>query len=70
MGMNPEQKARQEIDQLLEKAGWKVQDYRELNLGTSLEVAIREFPVKSCSINLLGKYPSNPVRIQLHVTCN
>ncbi len=45
--MKPEEKARQEIDQLLEKAGWKVQDYRELNLGASLGVAVREFPLKS-----------------------
>jgi len=34
--MRPEEKARQLIDQLLEKAGWEVQDYRELNLGASL----------------------------------
>ena len=47
--MKPEEKARQEIDQLLEKAGWKVQDYRELNLGASLGVAVREFPLKSGS---------------------
>jgi len=29
--MEPEQKARKNIDQLLEAAGWKVQAYRELN---------------------------------------
>jgi len=45
--MKPEEKARQNIDQLLEQAGWKVQDYRELNLGASLGVAVREFPLKS-----------------------
>lgn len=42
--MKPEEKARQRIDQLLEAAGWKVQDRRELNLGASLGVAVREFP--------------------------
>lgn len=41
--MKPEEKARQQIDLLLEQAGWKVQDYRELNLGASLGVAVREF---------------------------
>ena len=51
--MKPEEKARQEIDQLLEKAGWKVQDYRELNLGASLGVAVREFPLKSGSADYL-----------------
>ena len=45
--MKPEEKARQEIDFLLEQAGWKVQDYHELNLGASLGVAVREFPLKS-----------------------
>ncbi|MGV8175320.1 MAG: DEAD/DEAH box helicase family protein, partial [Methanothrix sp.] len=45
--MTPEEKARAEIDQLLEMAGWAIQDYRDLNLGASLGVAIREFPLKS-----------------------
>lgn len=43
--MRPEEKARQQIDQLLEAAGWTIQDYRELNLGASLGVAVREFPL-------------------------
>ena len=43
--MKPEEKARNQIDELLEKAGWTVQDYKHLNLGTSLGVAIREFPL-------------------------
>ena len=45
--MKPEEKARVQIDQLLEKAGWQVQDNHELNLGASLGVAVREFPLKS-----------------------
>jgi type I restriction enzyme, R subunit len=45
--MTPEEEARQEIDTLLEKAGWQVQDYKNLNLGDALCVAIREFPLKS-----------------------
>jgi type I restriction enzyme R subunit len=40
--MKPEEKSRQQIDQLLEPAGRKVQDFRELNLGASLGVAVRE----------------------------
>lgn len=45
--MTPEQEARQDIDQLLEAAGWSIQDYKQLNLGASIGVAIREFPLTS-----------------------
>jgi type I restriction enzyme R subunit len=45
--MKPEEKARQKIDQLLESAGWKIQDLQELNLGASFGIAVREFPLKS-----------------------
>src|SRR3990172_2678468 len=44
--MTPEEKARQEIDRVLEAAGWKVQDLSQLNLGASLGVVVREFPVE------------------------
>jgi len=43
----PEEKARQHIDKLLEGAGWTIQDYPEFNLGASLGVAVREFPLDS-----------------------
>ena len=42
--MTPEQKARQDIDQLLTKAGWAIQDVDEINLGAGLGVAVREYP--------------------------
>jgi type I restriction enzyme, R subunit len=42
--MTPEAKARQKIDQKLEQAGWVVQDMKQLNLGMSLGVAVREYP--------------------------
>jgi type I restriction enzyme, R subunit len=45
--MKPEEYARQKIDGLLEQAGWKVQDYKQLDLSACLGVAIREFPLKS-----------------------
>jgi len=47
VGMKPEERARQKIDQLLEAAGWAVQNFKELNLGASLGVAVRDFPLKS-----------------------
>ena len=45
--MKPEELAREKIDELLEAAGWNVQDYKDLNLSASLGVAVREFPLKS-----------------------
>jgi len=45
--MKPEEKARQDIDNLLELAGWKVQDLQELNLNASSGVAVREFPLQN-----------------------
>ena len=42
--MTPEEKARQLIDQKLVQAGWVVQDRKQLNLGASLGVAVREYP--------------------------
>ncbi len=45
--MEPEAEARQEIDRLLRAAGWSIQDNKELNLGASLGVAIREFPLET-----------------------
>ena len=43
--MTPEQKARTHIDALLNAAGWSIQDYSQINLGASLGVAVREFPL-------------------------
>lgn len=51
--MKPEEEARQKIDQLLEIAGWKVQDLRELNLGAFQGVAVREFPLESGNADYL-----------------
>jgi len=39
--MTPEQKARQDIDNLLTKAGWVIQSVDEINLGAGLGVAVR-----------------------------
>lgn len=43
----PEEKARLHIDKMLEDTGWAIQDYPEFNLGASLGVAVREFPLES-----------------------
>ena len=42
--MTPEAQARQQIDAKLAAAGWLVQDLKQLNLGASRGVAVREHP--------------------------
>jgi hypothetical protein len=67
-GLTPEQKARLEIDALLEAAGWKVQDKEELNLSAGRGIAAREFHVKGGFADyllygdkkVLGCLPSSP----------
>jgi type I restriction enzyme R subunit len=44
--LKPEEEARKKIDALLELAGWKIQDLKDLNLGAAEGVAVREFPLK------------------------
>ncbi len=44
--MEPEQKARRKIDKMLEAAGWVIQDYKDMDLGASLGVVVREYPLK------------------------
>ena len=43
----PEQRARANIDRLLELAGWAVQDLAALNVQVARGVAVREFPLRS-----------------------
>ena len=45
--MKPEEKARQNIDQLLMTAGWTIQNREDLNLSESQGIAVCEFPVTS-----------------------
>ena len=45
--MKPEEKARQNIDRLLTKAGWVIQDREQMDLSESLGVAVREYPMSS-----------------------
>lgn len=43
----PEEEARKQIDKMLVRSGWKVQDAPETNLHAGPGVAIREFPLRS-----------------------
>jgi type I restriction enzyme R subunit len=51
--LTPEQRAREEIDQVLGTCGWIVQDYAEMNIGAGPGVAVREFPLKTGSADYL-----------------
>ena len=43
VNQNPEQKARDQIDALLAKAGWVVQDKKKIDFSASMGVAVREY---------------------------
>jgi type I restriction enzyme R subunit len=43
--MKPEDQARIDIDKMLKASGWVIQDYGELNLGASMGIAVREYPL-------------------------
>ncbi|OPY37763.1 MAG: hypothetical protein A4E35_01045 [Methanoregula sp. PtaU1.Bin051] len=43
----PEEKAREIIDNLLEQAGWRVQDLKDYDPTQALGIAVREFPFGS-----------------------
>ena len=45
--MTPEEQARVRIDNLLEQAGWSVQNADSINLYAGSGVAVREFPLRS-----------------------
>ena len=46
MSKKPEDKAREDIDRMLERAGWDVQDIDHINIQARRGVAIRDFPLK------------------------
>lgn len=58
--MTAEQKARQQIDRLLEDSGWIVQDRRGMNITAGAGVAVREFPLKSGHVDY-GLYADGKV---------
>ena len=42
--LKAEQKARKKIDRMLELSGWRVQNYRKMDLSAGRGIAVREFP--------------------------
>jgi type I site-specific restriction endonuclease len=49
---NPEQKARDNIDQTLEEAGWKVQPRKALDVNAGQGIAVREYDSRPTKRNL------------------
>ena len=45
--LKPEEKARLQIDDQIEASGWTVQDLHDLDISSSLGVAVREFPLQA-----------------------
>jgi type I restriction enzyme R subunit len=43
--MDPEERARANIDLQLQECGWQVQNFRDMNISASNGVAVREFPI-------------------------
>ena len=43
--MTPENRARRNIDKMLEAAGWQIQNYAERDTDAALGVAVREYPL-------------------------
>lgn len=61
--MTPETKARQQIDQKLEQAGWVIQDMKQLNLSAGVGVAVREFPTDTGPADYVLFVNRNPVGV-------
>ena len=53
MNQNPEQIARDKIDQMLEIAGWRVQSKDKVNLSVGIGVALRETNTESGSADYI-----------------
>ena len=51
--MNPEDRARHDIDRQLGQCGWAVQDKGQMNISAALGVAVREFPMLTGEVDYL-----------------
>ena len=60
---NPEQKARDLIDQKLREAGWVIQNLKQANFYAGLGVAVREYPTDSGEADYLLFVDGEPVGV-------
>lgn len=61
--VEPEAQARQNIDKLLEAAGWTIQNKNEINLSASLGIAVREFQLGKDAADYLLFVDGKPVGV-------
>ena len=61
--MTPEEKARQTIDEKLIQSGWAIQNMNELNLSSTLGVAVREFPTSTGPVDYALFVDGKPVGV-------
>ncbi len=60
---NPEQIARDKIDEMLRASGWKVQSKQEVNLSAGIGVAVREFQTEVGPVDYLLFVDKKPLGI-------
>ena len=60
---SPEELARENIDKLLTKCGWIIQNYKQLNLSAGRGIAIREVPLKKGRCDYLLLIDRKPIGI-------
>ena len=61
--MTPEQKARINIDNQLEKCGWIIQDMKEFNPVAGTGIVVREYPTDSGSADYILFINREPVGV-------
>lgn len=61
--LNPEQSARQNIDRMLLKAGWLVQDYRKIDFSAGKGIAVREYQTEAGPADYILFIDKKPVGV-------
>jgi type I restriction enzyme R subunit len=60
---SPEKLARENIDALLTKCGWLLQDYKQLDLSAARGIALREVPLKRARCDYLLLVDRKPIAV-------
>lgn len=61
--LTPEQEARQQIDRMLEEAGWRVQPREQMNRTAARGVAVCEFPTQTGPVDYLLFADGRPIGV-------
>jgi type I restriction enzyme R subunit len=63
VNQKPEERARDKIDQLLEQAGWSVQNRAKLNWNKSIGIAVKEYPTDAGVVDYALFVDKKPVGV-------